>query len=88
MGSKSRIAKHIIPIMLSNRKQNQTWVEPFVGGGNMIDKITGPRIGADANINAINALKIIRDRAADLPKNNSEFTEADYNKLKIEDHEF
>jgi hypothetical protein len=36
MGSKNRIAKHILPIMIAERKPNQLWVEPFVGGANMI----------------------------------------------------
>ena len=49
MGSKNRIAKHILPIMLKDRKEGQYWVEPFVGGANMIDKVTGNRIGADSN---------------------------------------
>jgi DNA adenine methylase len=49
MGSKNRIAKHILPIMLAERKPNQVWVEPFVGGANMIDKVDGVRIGADKN---------------------------------------
>ena len=49
MGSKNRIAKHILPIMLANRKEGQYWVEPFVGGANIIDKISGNRIGADNN---------------------------------------
>jgi len=49
MGSKNRIAKHILPIMLAERKPNQWWVEPFVGGANMIDKVGGNRIGADNN---------------------------------------
>ena len=47
MGSKNRIAKHILPTMLEYRKEGQFWVEPFVGGANMIDKVTGNRIGAD-----------------------------------------
>lgn len=38
MGSKNRLAKEIMPIMLKERGQ-RTWVEPFVGGGNMIDKV-------------------------------------------------
>jgi DNA adenine methylase len=46
MGSKNRIAKYILPIMLAERKPDQWWVEPFVGGGNMIDKVDGNRIGA------------------------------------------
>jgi len=48
MGSKNRIAKHILPIMLENRN-GRTWVEPFVGGANMIDKVEGKRIGSDVN---------------------------------------
>ena len=49
MGSKNRIAKHILPIILKNRKENQYYVEPFVGGANMIDKVDGLRIGNDVN---------------------------------------
>lgn len=49
MGSKNRIAKHILPIMLYGRKPGQFWVEPFVGGANMIDKVDGNRLGADIN---------------------------------------
>ena len=47
MGSKNRIAKHILPIMIAERKPDQWWVEPFVGGANMIDKVKGKRIGND-----------------------------------------
>lgn len=49
MGSKNRIAKYILPIILKNRKPSQYYVEPFVGGANMIDKVDGLRIGADVN---------------------------------------
>ena len=49
MGSKDRIAKHILPIMLAERKPDQWWVEPFVGGANMIDKVEGNRIGNDSH---------------------------------------
>lgn len=49
MGSKARIAKHILPIILKDRKEGQWYVEPFVGGANMIDKVDGDRIGADVN---------------------------------------
>ena len=85
MGSKDRIAKHILPIMLAERKPNQWWVEPFVGGGNMIDKLEGNRIGADINHNSISALIAIRDHVSDLPKNNNEFTEDDYRQLRNSD---
>lgn len=82
MGSKNRIAKHLLPIMLKERTDGMTWVEPFVGGANMIDKVCGNRIGADLNEYLIEALISIRDCISDLPKNNKEFTEADYKKLK------
>lgn len=49
MGSKNRIAKYLLPIILKDRKPEQWYVEPFVGGANMIDKVEGNRIGADSN---------------------------------------
>ena len=61
MGSKNRIAKYILPIMLAERKPDQWCVEPFVGGANMIDKVQGKRIGADINPYLIDALIAIRD---------------------------
>ena len=41
MGSKSRIAKHIVPIIQDYIDQNniKTYIEPFCGGCNIIDKI-------------------------------------------------
>lgn len=49
MGSKARISKYILPIMLRERKEGQYYVEPFCGGCNSIDKVTGHRIAADKN---------------------------------------
>jgi DNA adenine methylase len=49
MGSKNRIAKYLLPIILKDRKPDQWYVEPFVGGANMIDKVEGNRIGSDSN---------------------------------------
>jgi len=49
MGSKNRIAKHLLPIILKNRPYYQWYVEPFVGGANMIDKVGGNRIGGEYN---------------------------------------
>ncbi len=46
MGSKARYAKSILPIILASRQPDQWYVEPFVGGANVIDKVSGPRIGA------------------------------------------
>ena len=81
MGSKNRIAKHILPIILAERKPKQWWVEPFVGGGNMIDKVDGRRIGADSNKYVIQALMSIKYDIDDLPRNNKQFAEEDYKKL-------
>lgn len=60
MGSKNRIAKHILPIILKDRKENQYYVEPFVGGANMIDKVNGLRIGADNNVYLIEMWKALQ----------------------------
>lgn len=49
MGSKNRVAKEILPIMLKNRVPNQYFVEPFVGGSNVIDKVDGNRLASDNN---------------------------------------
>ena len=81
MGSKNRIAKHILPIMLAERKPSQWWVEPFVGGANMIAKVKGKRIGADSNEFLIKALRLIRDELTAIP---DLITEEDYQKAKDE----
>lgn len=49
MGSKARVAKHILPIILKDRKPDQPYVEPMVGGANSIDKVDGIRIGGELN---------------------------------------
>ncbi|MBV5283410.1 MAG: DNA adenine methylase [Paludibacter sp.] len=50
MGSKRRIANDILPIILENIQPDQYYVEPFVGGCNMIDKVKHSlKIGADNN---------------------------------------
>lgn len=61
MGSKNRIAEHILPIMLAERKPDQWWVEPFVGGANMIDKVEGNRMGNDSHEFLIALLVALRD---------------------------
>ena len=49
MGSKSRIAKEIIPIITRDRGIDQYYIEPFCGGCNVIDKVGGNRIANDIN---------------------------------------
>ena len=83
MGSKARIAKEILPIMLKKAKDNNitTWVEPFVGGANLIDKVPSfyNRIGYDYNNHVIQAMCAIRDMADFLPE---KLSEEDYKKIK------
>ena len=61
VGSKNKIAKHLLPVMLAERKPDQWWVEPFVGGANVIDKVTGKRLGNDINEYLIALLTAVRD---------------------------
>lgn len=61
MGSKNRIAKYILPIMLASRRSGACWVEPFVGGCNMIDKVDGHRLGNDSNEYLIAMWKALQD---------------------------
>ena len=97
MGSKNRISKDICrvieqEILQSNAKlpitgcvaTSLTWVEPFVGGGNMLMYVSEYRrkIASDVNKYAIDALISIRDHVAELPKNNLEFTENNYKELR------
>ncbi len=57
MGSKNRHARSILPIILNGRQGEQWYVEPFVGGANLIDKVKGKRIGADINEHVIALFK-------------------------------
>jgi DNA adenine methylase len=79
LGSKNRIAKHILPIMLEYRKDGMCWVEPFVGGANMIDKVHGWRIGSDLNEYVIALLNEMTTPNFEAP----EISEEKYNDIKI-----
>lgn len=60
MGSKNRHAKEILSIVLDDRKTKQYYVEPFVGGFNIIDKAGGNRIANDINFYLIELFKAIQ----------------------------
>lgn len=73
MGSKSRIAKHIVPIIQKYLEENKisTYVEPFCGGCNVIDKISPEigRIAADKQHYLIEFLKYTSENGTgELPK--------------------
>lgn len=61
MGSKNRHAKELLPIILKDRKEGQWYVEPFVGGCNMIDKVDGLRWGNDYNVYLIAMWKALQN---------------------------
>jgi len=86
MGSKRLLAKHILPIMLKDRLFSQTYVEPFVGGANILDKVIGSRLACDASIETILALQYIQniENQSDFPTNRNNFSEGDYKQAKIE----
>ena len=83
MGSKNRIAKHLLPIMLKEAEKHgiTKWVEPFVGGGGMIDKVpeSFERVGYDLNPHTIQAMIDIRDNVDKLPET---VTEEEYKSYK------
>lgn len=84
MGSKTRISKHILPIILQGRT-TEYYVEPFVGGGNLIDKVAGDRLGSDIDRYSVEALIAIRDHVDLLPKDSSEISEEEYKLIKVSD---
>ena len=61
MGSKNRHAKDLLPIILNDRYEGQWYVEPFVGGFNMIDKVDGNRIANDVHFYLIELFKAIQN---------------------------
>ena len=70
MGSKSRIAKYIVPIIQKEMVDNNlhTYVEPFVGGANVIDKVTADfRVGCDKQKYLIELYKNL-DKIDSLPE--------------------
>ena len=70
MGSKSRIAKYIVPIIQKCIDDNnlETYIEPFVGGCNVIDKVKcKSRYGYDKNKYLIALFKHLQSDGKLLP---------------------
>lgn len=81
VGSKSRIAKHIVPIIQSyiDSTSANFYLEPFVGGANVIDKISCDRkYGYDINHYLIELFKNM-DQIASLP---DEITADEYSRVR------
>jgi DNA adenine methylase len=60
MGSKRRIANQILPVILAGRKPGQTYVEPFCGGCNTLELVTGKRIAGDIHPELIAMYKALQ----------------------------
>lgn len=86
MGSKNRFAKELVPIIESYiTSETKGYLEPFVGGANMIDKVNcGKKYGCDLNEYLIELLKYSVEN--ELPET---ISEDEYNKVKLnkEDYE-
>lgn len=79
MGSKARIARHILPVILEGRRPGQWYVEPFVGLANVIHLVGGRRIGADSNGHVITLLKALQ--SGFVPPNS--VSKREYEKLRV-----
>lgn len=81
LGSKNRIAKELVPIIESYiTEDTKFYIEPFVGGANMIDKINFKRkIGSDIHKYLIALLTYAQDLENKLPET---ISEDEYNKVK------
>ena len=89
MGSKSRIAKDILPIMLKDIG-DKYFVDCFCGGGNLIQFADCKnKFASDINKYTIAFLqKIQKDGCSWLPKSEKEFTKEDYKYVKDHKEEF
>lgn len=84
LGSKARLSKELVPIIQKYIDYNniETYVEPFVGGANVIDKIKcKTRIGSDINKYLIALLEKCKNESFDLPEfvNKEMYDEIRYN---------
>ena len=85
MGSKSRITKDIVPIIQKYINDNEitSYIEPFCGGANVIDKIKCKnRIASDINLYLIALLKRVQNKEElydDVPKELYDKVRASYN---------
>ena len=82
VGSKNRLAKELVPIIQSHiTNETKGYIEPFVGGANMIDKIEcNNKFGCDIHEELIELLKYVQDTNNILPKT---ITEEEYNKVRL-----
>ena len=89
MGSKNRISKELVPIIQSYiTEDTRGYLEPFVGGANIIDKIKcNNKIGCDIHKQLIALLNKAKDNIDDIPDiiSYETYEEVKNNKEKYED---
>lgn len=84
MGSKRRIRNELIQVISKRSSMNKPWVEPFIGGANMIEVVkSGERFGSDVDPCIIRALKFIRDSPNAIPLSKSDFSEDAYREIRL-----
>lgn len=81
IGSKNRLSKELTPIIQSYITESTSgYLEPFVGGANMIDKIKHHnKIGIDIHEELIELLKYAQNLENEFPQH---ISEEEYNKIK------
>ena len=81
VGSKNRLSKELAPIIQSYiTDETKGYIEPFVGGANMIDKIKCEnKFGSDIHEELIELLKYVQNLDNKLP---SVISEEEYKKVK------
>ena len=80
VGSKNRLAKDLVPIIQPYVDNSVGYLEPFVGGGNLIDKIkSNNKYGSDINKYLIALLQKVQTDISDIPDH---ISEEEYIKVK------
>ena len=60
-GGKFRLADEIVSVLNKYRKEGQIFLEPFVGGANIVSKMTGKRTAYDIHYELIEMYKAIQN---------------------------
>lgn len=82
MGGKTRSLKHLIPVLQAHAQPGQPYIEPFVGGGSVLEAMfdpARPRVASDINRALICFYRAVQKGW--LPPD--EITEDDYARLKL-----
>lgn len=87
LGSKARHARDIITITTANRRADQIYVEPFVGGGNVINKVPqgAGRIANDKNVGMVALLDCLGNKGWVPPEKMTKSEWSKIMKLKLDD---